>query len=134
MQRPGLPKRVSAPFLGRATWSYQKKVSAVSRHQRKVYSREESIQRRLLAVQGSGGAKLTPGHGTGRARHRRRSRGGPLTLQQHGNHGVLGFLDEHELAFRTQVDADEVSEPDLSGSHQVGELEHDVALDGPLQV
>src|SRR6266849_11003071 len=57
-----------------------------------------------------------------------------MTLQQHWNHSVLGFFDEHELAFRTKVDANEIAQLDLSGSYEVGQLKDNVTLDGPLQV
>ncbi len=55
-----------------------------------------------------------------------------MTLQQHGNHRVLSFLDKHELAFRAQVNANEIAELDLSGGHEVGQLKHNVTLDGTL--
>ena len=34
----------------------------------------------------------------------------------------------------SHIDADEISQPDLSGGHQIGQREHDVPLDGALQV
>src|SRR6476646_3560510 len=88
----------------------------------------------LLAVQRAGGAELAPGYGTGWASHGKRSRGHALALQQHRNHGVLGFLHEHERALRTHVNADEVPQLDLSGSDQIGQLEDDMPLDGALEV
>ena len=89
---------------------------------------------KLLAVQRAGGAELAPGYGSGWSRHGKRSRGHALPFQQHRHHGVLGFLHEHERAFRTHVDADEVPQLDLSGGNQVGQLEDDMPLDGALEV
>src|SRR5258707_14011095 len=38
----------------------------------------------------------------------RSSSGGSVTFQEHWNHGAFGFLDERQLVFADDVDADKV--------------------------
>ena len=85
---------------------------------------------------GGGGDLAADGNGSGGAGGLRGGAdgGGSVTLQKHGGHGAFGFLGENELAVGVEVDADEVSQLDLPGGHQIGQREHEIALDGALEV
>ena len=60
--------------------------------------------------------------------------GGSVTLEQHRRHGAFRLFDKGHAVLRAQVNANEVAEFDLAGSHQIGQGEHDVPLDRTLQV
>src|ERR1039458_5346579 len=90
---------------------------------------------KLFRVCGWGGAKFAASNGAhGTRGHGRHSCRGSVALHEHGYHGAFGLFDKRQGAFRSHIDADEVSQPDLAGSDQIGQRKYQMPFNRTLQV
>src|SRR5438477_7327736 len=58
----------------------------------------------------------------------------PVFLQQHWDQRAFCLFNENHVAILIHVNADVIPQLDLAGSNQVGEREHEISLDRPLEV
>src|ERR1700757_1997225 len=94
-----------------------------------------SLQAKLFGIGTWCGAKLAAicSRTGGTSCRRGYSQGGAIPLQQNRHHGAFGLFHKGHAALQ-QVDANKVTELDLARCYQIGKREHNVALDGTLQM